>query len=103
YQAGEIWADPNVPHAAELMRRVYENRSEAAAIGRAARAELETYFSEEAVGKLIAERLPHAHRDREFTKPQTDLHAGRATPKHVRYQQLVRRIRDLVPSVVPDG
>ena len=57
YAAGERWAEPSVEHAAELMRFVFEHRDEAAARGRAARADIEAKYSESAVAALVARRL----------------------------------------------
>jgi hypothetical protein len=57
YRRGQVWAEPSVDHAAELMRRVYEARDEARERGRRARRDLAARFSEDAVGGRIAERL----------------------------------------------
>ena len=40
YYAGYRWADPDRDHLAHLFRHIYENREEAAEIGRAAADEL---------------------------------------------------------------
>src|SRR5262249_27225172 len=53
YQAGAIWAEPSVEHAAKGMRFVLENRGEAEARGMAARRDIEADYSEEAVAGLI--------------------------------------------------
>jgi GT2 family glycosyltransferase/glycosyltransferase involved in cell wall biosynthesis len=57
YEADSCWADPSVEHAAELMRRVYDNPELAARLGRKARADLLAMGSAEAAGQRIAERL----------------------------------------------
>ena len=57
YHAGETWAEPSVEHAAELMRRVFEDRDQAGVLGLAAQAEIETNYSTESVARLIQERL----------------------------------------------
>ena len=54
---GCLWADPSVPHAAELMRRVYERQDEAAAVGARAKASLEDLLSMDAYGKRMIARL----------------------------------------------
>lgn len=57
YRKGQVWADPSIDHAAELMRRVYEARDEGRERGRRARQDLAARYSDEVVGTRIAERL----------------------------------------------
>jgi 2-polyprenyl-3-methyl-5-hydroxy-6-metoxy-1,4-benzoquinol methylase/glycosyltransferase involved in cell wall biosynthesis len=57
YQKGCIWADPDMDHAAELMRFVYENRKTARAVGRQARRDILQRFGAPAVGAMIRDRL----------------------------------------------
>jgi glycosyltransferase involved in cell wall biosynthesis len=57
YERGMEWADPDLDHAAELMRWVYEHREAAAAIGARARADVRTQLSPESVGALVRARL----------------------------------------------
>lgn len=57
YRKGFVWGEPDLDHAAELMRRVYENRAEAAAKGERAKRELAEVLSLEAYSRRVAERL----------------------------------------------
>ena len=57
YPKGAVWAEPDLDHAAELMRYVYEHRAEAAATGARAKAELERLLSMPAYAKRVAEQL----------------------------------------------
>ncbi len=57
YRKSWIWADPDLDHAAQLMRRVYENREEARAIGRKASEDVRHLLHPSAVGDLIRQRL----------------------------------------------
>jgi glycosyltransferase involved in cell wall biosynthesis len=57
YGKGATWADPDVAHAAELMRRVVENPAEASRIGAAARRTIEERFSPEVIGARYRRRL----------------------------------------------
>jgi len=57
YRRGEVWADPDVDHAAELMRRVVESPADAARVAARARADIERTLSPQAVGALIRDRL----------------------------------------------
>lgn len=57
YPKGAVWAEASVEHAAELMRRVYENRDEAVRKGERARADMLANFSVTAAGKRMRDRL----------------------------------------------
>ncbi|HET6575551.1 MAG TPA: glycosyltransferase family 4 protein [Fimbriiglobus sp.] len=57
YPRGSHWAEPSVEHAAELMRRVYDNRDETRAVGERARAAVSELMSLEAFGRRMATRL----------------------------------------------
>jgi glycosyltransferase involved in cell wall biosynthesis len=57
YRAGETWAEPDVEHAAWLMRQVVDDSSLAARRGQAARRRMRRDFSEEAVAALVRQRF----------------------------------------------
>ena len=57
YQPGSVWADPDLGHAAELMRAVVEAPDDARRLGVAARARLLQTHSLERCGAAIRERL----------------------------------------------
>jgi glycosyltransferase involved in cell wall biosynthesis len=96
YRAGEIWADPSVEHAAELMRCVFEDREEARSRGRAARREIEANYSEEMVADLIRQRLEVIASRARFPAFKREIRAFFSG-----YQQLVRRIREVVRTALP--
>jgi glycosyltransferase involved in cell wall biosynthesis len=54
---GSVWAEPDIPHAAALMRQVFDDRTTAAAVGRRGRADVARLLSPEAVGAMMASRL----------------------------------------------
>lgn len=54
---GLKWAEPSVEHLRELMRRVYENRDEAAEKGAAARRRMMEEYSPEALATVVVEQL----------------------------------------------
>jgi glycosyltransferase involved in cell wall biosynthesis len=54
---GLLWAEPDVGHAARLMRHVYEHREEAARKGETARGEVARRLSIRGVGELMKSRL----------------------------------------------
>ncbi|MEA2466738.1 MAG: hypothetical protein QOJ57_864 [Thermoleophilaceae bacterium] len=62
YPAEGHWAEPDVSHAAELMRHVFEHRDEAAARGERAAADMRRDFSPEAAGRTMAQRLEEIRR-----------------------------------------
>ena len=57
YPAGSYWAEPSIAHAAELLRKVVDNREESRATGQRAKAHLEELLSPLAAGKRMADRL----------------------------------------------
>ncbi len=101
YQAGEIWAEPSVEHAAELMRSVFENREEGQTRGQAAKREIKAHYSEEKVAAIIRHRLAAIAKRRHELPARWDLEAQRRILNQIRYRQLVGRIRDVVQAAVP--
>ena len=57
YKKGNRWADPSSEHAASLMRRVFDDRDAARALGLRARAELAEKLALRSAGLRMAERL----------------------------------------------
>ena len=98
YHAGEVWAEPSVDHAADLMRRVVDCPDEARARGQAARETIRRDYSEERIAELIDQRLAiigERHRLGEFKRDVKGLVAG--------YRDLVRAVRAVVGRLVPPG
>jgi hypothetical protein len=111
YRAGETWADPSVGHAAELMRRVFEDHEGTRARGKAARRDLEAGFGEESVGRLIRARLAVIGCRHRFSSLKRQVLAadgsldgfddlGGFVP---RYRKLTRSVREAVRAAVPPG
>ena len=57
YMRGAVWADPDLDHAAGLIRQVVEHPEEAAARGARARAEVEARWSPHVTGARVRERF----------------------------------------------
>jgi glycosyltransferase involved in cell wall biosynthesis len=57
YEKGQVWADPDEAHAAELMRQVHEDRGLAAQKAERAALEIRRAMSPEACGRAMKERL----------------------------------------------
>lgn len=57
YAGGQLWADPDVEHAAIHMRSVYTDREEAGARARQGEMHVREHLSAKRIGELMAERL----------------------------------------------
>lgn len=57
YEKGSVWAEPDVEHAAQLLRQVAEDRALAAQIGRRASQDIRTRMTPEVTGREIQMRL----------------------------------------------
>lgn len=57
YRKGWKWADPNINHAAQLMKQAYENPELCRQIGAKAKQTIETELSTARVGQMIKEQL----------------------------------------------
>lgn len=57
YKAGQIWANPDIDHAASLMRRIVEDDHLRQSISREAERTIKAEFSPEAIGQRIRARL----------------------------------------------
>ncbi len=57
YAKGQTWAEPDAGHAAEWMKRLFEDRSLGERLGAAARRTIEERFSPEAIGARYRRRL----------------------------------------------
>jgi glycosyltransferase involved in cell wall biosynthesis len=64
YKAGSHWAEPSVDHAAQLMRRVYDNQTWARDLGAKAKLDLRQRMSIEASGRRMAARLAEIEANR---------------------------------------
>ncbi|WP_058866441.1 glycosyltransferase [Chloracidobacterium thermophilum] len=79
YRAGNIWAEPNVEHAARLMREVYEHPEAARARGEQAARDIREYHSIAAIGRVVEARLREIERCRRAKVIQRAL-AARQEP-----------------------
>ena len=57
YTRGSSWAEPSEVHAAQLMRRIWENQAFATALGTRAKADITANLSMVAAGRRMADRL----------------------------------------------
>jgi glycosyltransferase involved in cell wall biosynthesis len=59
YPKGSTWADPDVDHAASLMRYVFEHYDEAQTVGATAAQDIKLHLSPQAVGQRMKNRLEY--------------------------------------------
>lgn len=97
YRRGEVWAEPSVPEAAEIMRYVFEHPREAAAKGRAARQAMQAY-TEEAVALEIAARL----RSVELRRRSVGLPVRELPAAYSGNGPILQPIRDAVEELVTE-
>jgi glycosyltransferase involved in cell wall biosynthesis len=57
YAKGQVWAEPDVSHAADWMKRLFNDRGLARQLGTAARATIEEKYSPAAIGARYRQRL----------------------------------------------
>jgi glycosyltransferase involved in cell wall biosynthesis len=57
YRRGTYWAEPDLDHAAELMRRVYEQREDAHQKGTTAATDIQRWHGSQPAGQAIIDRL----------------------------------------------
>ena len=69
YPATSEWAEPDIDHAAELLRKVFDDPEHAAEVGERARRHMATYHSIEARGRQITARLTTIAAQREKALP----------------------------------
>ena len=96
YRAGETWAEPDVGHAAELMREVIDDPATAARRGAAARCRIQRDYSEAAVSDLVKARLDVIGSRGRLGRLRTEVAAFVDG-----YRDLVGSIHRIVAMVVP--
>ncbi len=98
YRAGETWAEPDVEHAASLMRHIVSSPHEAAQRGAAAAARMRREYSEETIASLVRQRLDVIGSRHRLGALRRELSAFVQD-----YRGLVQSIRDIAASVVSPG
>lgn len=98
YTVGQMWAEPNLIHAAKLIRRVFDKRKAAARRGAMARRDIQQHYSVEAVARLIGDRMSAIALRQRYSDFRADVHA-----KYAQYKALPERIRDVVRQHLPCG
>ena len=98
YRAGEVWAEPDVDHAAWLMQQVVRDRATASRRGAAARRRMLRDYSEDAVGEIVRARLDAISSRDGIATLRRELSAFVDG-----YRGLVDDIRRIAAKVLPPG
>jgi 2-polyprenyl-3-methyl-5-hydroxy-6-metoxy-1,4-benzoquinol methylase/glycosyltransferase involved in cell wall biosynthesis len=102
YREG-TWAEPDLEHAAELMRFVVKNRSAAKEVSRHARADILSRLSPRATGTVMCNRLLRIAGLGRISAPE--MNTGEDQPTNGKsdgfYRPLVDRIRQVVETNLP--
>ena len=98
YRAGETWAEPDIDHAAALMRTIVDDPATAKRRGSAARCRMLRDYSDDAIADLVRARLDViGSRERLGTLRQE------VSAFVDGYRDLVGSVRRIVRAVVPPG
>ena len=81
FYKGHQWADPSADHLRQLMRHVFENRTEASQKGEAARAHVSTRFGKQNVANLLTEKLENLLHRYGSSAPVTEPQQAAPTPE----------------------
>lgn len=98
YPAGSEWADPDLDHAALLMRQVYDDQEAARQRGELGRRFVEEHLSADAAADFMRMRLAEirANRSREQQSPAPDVELPPLTPPPPSHAARVRGFVNMV-------
>lgn len=102
YEAGTEWAEPDLDHAAELMRSVWKDPQSARALGERAREDIASRHSPERVGRMMLERLAilrgfDTSGESAVPQPEPVPAAGAMAFARPALRSTWRRVRNLAP------
>ena len=98
YHAGETWAEPDVEHAAALMREVVEHPGPASRRGALARLRMQRDYSEDAVARIVRSRL-----DVIGSRGMLPTLRGEVSAFVSGYRDLVGDVRAVADRLIPRG
>jgi SAM-dependent methyltransferase len=104
YRRGYVWAEPDLDHAAELMRFVYANRRAAHEVARNGRQDIIRHFHPRVVGELMKDRFLGLAALGKVALPDSWASlVGRkgALTQTLQYQWLIHQIREVVLGALP--
>lgn len=97
YAKGAVWAEASAHDAAEVLRSIFDDPSDAQRRGEAARADIETAYSEAAVASVIGKRLEalaNRRRGSQYREEQREVYA--------KYERLGGALTQWVDRFVPE-
>jgi len=98
YRKGNIWAEPDLDHATELMRFVFNNPKAASAMARRARQDVIALLHPRVVGDMMRRRLacvPELRRLQDSVAEEGTTQSASANIRTAPYEQLLASIRQL--------
>lgn len=101
YKKGNVWAEPDIRHAARLMRRVFENPEKAREIGAKAAADVKMNLSPEKIGEKMKRRLEHiAFLSDDFREAaKTNLNLPQTTHLKIEARKYLERKQELEKQI----
>ncbi|QEC46244.1 glycosyltransferase [Baekduia soli] len=98
YPADAVWAEPDLDHAAHLMREVFENQDEARQRGVRAQRDIQERHAPHVAGEIMLARLQNIHNGLSRSANAVTALPGAWDP-----EKTARRIRTPMPPVVGRG
>jgi glycosyltransferase involved in cell wall biosynthesis len=96
YRVGGTWAEPSIAHAAEQMRRIFEDREDASKVGARAARDIAENYSEEVIAELIRVRLATIG---ERCGPRRAAWQAQQRATYFAYRELVRRVVSIAEAL----
>ena len=102
YPKGAPWAEPDLSHAADLMRRVYSRRKDAARKGEQARHDILTKHNASVAGAAVARRLDDIRKNRFVTNTSSTARLAEVSHAPVSERQSTPdRLDAIIPLLTP--
>ncbi|MDM9385492.1 glycosyltransferase [Chlorogloeopsis sp. ULAP01] len=96
YKKGNVWAEPDIHHAADLMQYVFNNYEEAKQVGGKAAQDIQSMLSPKVIGDKIKRRLEYvmqvSHKYSDIYQLQTELQYQNA--ENYRLKTLVKEMEN---------
>ncbi|MFQ4146654.1 glycosyltransferase [Chlorogloeopsis sp. ULAP02] len=96
YKKGNVWAEPDINHAADLMQYVFHNYEKAKQVGAKAAQDIQSVLSPKVIGKKIKSRLKYiiqvSNSNSDIYQLQTQLQSQNA--EIYRLQALIKEIEN---------
>ncbi|PLZ52059.1 glycosyl transferase family 2 [Fischerella thermalis WC439] len=94
YKKGNIWAEPDIDHAAYLMQYVFNNYEDAKQIAKKASEHIKSVLSPKVIGEKIKNRLAHVMQRRHYSSNIDNLYTK------LQYQTVeIQRLQNLVKTM----